>query len=165
MNKVILMGRLTRDPEMRQTTNGTTMARFTIAVDRRFANRDGQRQTDFISCTAWRQQAEFLCRYFHKGNMVAVIGNLQSRSWDGADGKKNYATDVIVDEVYFTGEKTQGGGYQGGFQQNSYQQNSYQQPQQFNQSQPQSIPQQSGGFDDDDFGFSSFGDSEDDLPF
>ncbi len=106
MNKVILMGRLTRDPEMRQTPSGVSLARFSVAVNRRFA-KEGQQQADFINCTAWRQTAEFICRYFKKGSMIAVVGSLQSRSWDGNDGQKHYSTDVLVDEAYFTGEKRQ----------------------------------------------------------
>ena len=104
MNKVILMGRLTADPEMKQTATDLSVASFTIAVNRRFA-KDGQQQADFIRCTAWRQQAEFICKYFPKGSMICVIGNIQTRSWDDSDGNKKFATDVVVDEVYFTGEK------------------------------------------------------------
>lgn len=122
MNKVILMGRLTRDPELSQTPQGTAVARFSIAVNRRFA-KEGQQQADFINCTAWRQQAEFICRYFKKGSMIAVVGSIQTRSWDGQDGKKQYATEVVADEVYFTGSKAESGtagagadaGFGGGF--------------------------------------------------
>ena len=106
MNKVFLMGRLTADPELRQVQSGTAVTTFTVAVDRRYS-KDGQRQTDFLRCTAWRQQAEFICKYFKKGNMILVIGNIQTRSWDGADGKKQYATDIVVDEVHFTGSKAE----------------------------------------------------------
>lgn len=108
MNKAILMGRLARDPELRQTPNGVAVARFAIAVQRRFA-KEGQQQADFIECVAWRSTAEFISKYFHKGSMIAVTGTIQTRSWDGADGKKRYATEVIVDETYFTGEKANGG--------------------------------------------------------
>lgn len=113
------MGRLTRDPEMSQTPTGVTVTRFSIAVNRRFA-KEGQQQADFINCTAWRQQAEFICKYFKKGSMIAIVGNIQTRSWDGQDGKKQFATDVIVDEVYFTGSKAESGtgnsaNYSGGF--------------------------------------------------
>lgn len=104
MNKIILMGRLTANPEMKQTPSGTAVAVFTIAVNRRFA-KDGQQQADFIRCTAWRQQAEFICKYFEKGSMICVVGNIQTRSWDGQDGKKQFATDVMIEEVYFAGEK------------------------------------------------------------
>ena len=107
MNKVILMGRLTRDVEMRQTPNGVSLARFSIAVNRRFAGKDAQQQADFINCVAWRQTGEFIANHFQKGGMIAVVGSIQSRSWDGNDGKKQYATEVVVDEVYFTGAKKQ----------------------------------------------------------
>lgn len=104
MNKVILMGRLTRDAEMRQTPSGVSVARFTIAVNRRFKS-EGQPEADFINCVAWRHTGEFISRYFNKGSMIAIVGSIQSRSWDGQDGKKQYATEVVVDEAYFTGEK------------------------------------------------------------
>ena len=103
------MGRLTRDVEMRQTPNGVSLARFSIAVNRRFAGKDAQQQADFINCVAWRQTGEFIARYFQKGSMIAVVGSIQSRSWDGNDGKKQYATEVIVDEAYFTGSKSGSG--------------------------------------------------------
>lgn len=147
MNKVILMGRLTRDPEMRQTPSGVSLCGFSIAVNRRFA-KEGQQTADFINCTAWRQTAEFICKYFHKGSMIAVVGNLQSRSWENQEGKKQYATDVVVDEAYFTGSKTESGtvGEQGGY------------------SAPQ--PKQNNGFGDiDNMGFQAIDGSEDDLPF
>lgn len=104
MNKSILMGRITRDIELKQTQNGTATISFTIAVNRRFA-KEGQQQADFINCVAWRGTAEFISKYFNKGSMIAVVGSLQSRSWDGQDGKKQYVTEVIVDEVYFAGSK------------------------------------------------------------
>lgn len=168
MNKVILMGRLTRDVEMRQTPNGVSVARFSIAVDRRFSGKDGQRQADFINCVAWRQTGEFIARYFQKGSMIAVVGSIQSRSWDGQDGKRQYATEVVVDEAYFTGSKAEtgsgartntGGGYQN---QNGYQ-NSYQGGG-FNA--PAPVPGAEPNFDDfDSSGFADFDGSEDDLPF
>ena len=104
MNKVLLMGRITKDVELRNTQSGTPVASFTMAVNRRFA-KEGQQNADFLDCVAWRQQAEFIAKHFGKGNMIAIVGNLQSRSWENQDGKKKYATDVVVDEVYFTGEK------------------------------------------------------------
>lgn len=104
MNKAILMGRLTADPEIKQTPNGVAVARFTLAVNRRFA-KEGQQQADFINCVAWRNQADFIGKYFRKGNMAAIEGSIQTSSWNGEDGKKRYATEVIADEVYFTGEK------------------------------------------------------------
>ena len=108
LNKVILMGRLTKDVEIRQTPNKLSVARFTIAVNRRFA-KDGGQQADFINCIAWRKTGEFIARYFQKGSMIAIVGSIQTRSWDGNDGKKQYATEVIVDEAYFTGSKAESG--------------------------------------------------------
>ena len=107
MNKVELIGRLTHDVEMRQTPNGVSLARFSIAVTRRFKNSNGEYDADFINCVAWRQTGEFIAKHFQKGGMIAVVGSIQSRSWDGNDGKKQYATEVVVDEVYFTGAKKQ----------------------------------------------------------
>ena len=95
------MGRLTRDPEMSQTQNGVSVVKFSIAVPRRF-QKDA---TDFINCVAWRQTADFICKYFNKGSMIAVVGSIQTRNWEDAEGKKHYATEVIADEVYFAGSK------------------------------------------------------------
>ncbi len=180
MNKVILMGRLTRDVEMRQTPSGVNLARFTIAVNRRFASRDAQQQADFINCVAWRQSAEFIARYFGKGSMIAVVGSIQSRSWDGQDGKRQYATEVVVDEAYFTGSKAETGtgerqpnfggyqnnGYQnnGGYQNSGYQNAGYTAPQ---SPAPSSAPSSTEpNFDEfDTSGFEDFDGSEDDLPF
>ncbi len=137
MNKVILMGRLTKDAEMRQTPNGISVARFSIAVNRRFA-KEGQQQADFINCVAWRQTGEFISRYFRKGSMIAVVGSIQSRSWDGQDGKKQYATEVVVDEAYFTGENRENAGQYS-----------------------QTPPQQDGGYDE----FADLNGNPDELPF
>ena len=104
MNRVILMGRMTKDPEMRQTQSGVSVCRFTLAVNRRFA-KEGQMTADFINCTAWRQQADFISKYFQKGNMIAIVGSIQTSTWEGQDGKKQYSTDILVDEAYFTGSK------------------------------------------------------------
>jgi len=148
MNKVILMGRLTRDPEMRQTTGGIQVCSFSIAVNRRFA-KDGAQNTDFINCTAWRQQAEFICKYFHKGAMIAVVGSLQTRTWENQEGKRQYSTDVVVEEVHFTGSKQESG--QGGS--GDYQM-------------VQPAPSTDNTFGDiDSMGFQTIEGSEDDLPF
>ena len=102
MNKVILMGRLTADPELRQTQSGIASCRFTVAVNRSFADKNtGERQADFINCVAWRQTAEFVSRYFKKGNPILVCGQLQTRTWTDNQGQKRYATDVVADEVSF----------------------------------------------------------------
>ena len=153
------MGRLTADPELRQTPQGTAVTRFTIAVDRRF-RREGGQQADFITCVAWRQTAEFICRFFQKGRMIAVEGQLQSRSWDGQDGKRQYATEVMIDNAFFTGSKNEGGA--GAQQTGAYQSNfgSFDAPSEPMVSQPAS---DDSGFVD--LSFANDMGSEDDLPF
>ena len=100
-NKVILGGRLTAEPELKQTPNGIPVTTFSVAVNRRVAKAGEQRATDFINCVAWRQQAEFISRYFHKGSSICIMGNLQVRTWNDQNGQKRYATEVVVDEVNF----------------------------------------------------------------
>jgi single-strand DNA-binding protein len=142
MNKVILVGRLTADPELRQTQSGISSCRFTVAVDRRVADKNtGERQADFISCTAWRQTAEFVSRYFNKGKLIAVEGSLRTGSYQDRNHSDvtHYTTDVQVDNVEFVGGKNESGGnagYQGGngggYNNNGYgapQNNSYNAPQ------------------------------------
>ena len=103
MNKVILIGRLTKDPEIRYTQTSKAVANFTIAVSRRFK----KDEADFINCVAWDKTAEFISKYFSKGSMIAVVGRIQTRTWEDSEGKKRYVTEVIVDEVYFAGSKTE----------------------------------------------------------
>lgn len=107
MNKVILMGRLTRDPELRFSTNGsnTAVCRFTIAVDRRFQRPGEERQADFIPVVAFGKTGEFCSKYFAKGSRIAVVGAIQTRTWDDAEGKRHYATEVIVEEAHFADSK------------------------------------------------------------
>lgn len=101
-NKVILIGNMTADPELKQTSAGTSVCSFSIAVNRRFAKADqGQQSVDFINIVTWRQQAEFVSRYFKKGNPILVCGQLQTRSWTDNQGQKRYATEVVADEVSF----------------------------------------------------------------
>ncbi len=116
MNKVILMGRLTRDPELRTTQNNTSFCQFTVAVDRRYKSASGERQADFINCMAWRQTAEFITRYFNKGARIAVVGSIQTSSWDDNEGKRQYKTEVVVDEAYFTESKGSGDSQAGSYQ-------------------------------------------------
>lgn len=101
MNKVILVGNLTRDPELSETPSGIAVCRFSIAVSRDYANADGNRETDFFNITVWRGRAENCGRYLKKGNKVAIVGSLQNRSYDDKDGNKRYVTDVIANEVEF----------------------------------------------------------------
>ncbi|MDR0490580.1 MAG: single-stranded DNA-binding protein [Oscillospiraceae bacterium] len=106
MNHIVLMGRLTRDPELRHTQNGTPVASFSLAVDRRFAPKDGgERQTDFVDIVAWQNTAEFVSRYFVKGQMAAVTGRLQIRDWTDKDGNKRRSAEVVADNIYFTESK------------------------------------------------------------
>ena len=110
MNKVILIGRLARDPEMRTTNSGIAMTRFTLAVSRPFNSQDGKDQTDFIGCIVWRRQAENVARYCTKGSQVAIEGRIQTGSYDASDGTKRYTTDVVCDNVTFLGSKNSNGG-------------------------------------------------------
>jgi single-strand DNA-binding protein len=158
MNQVILMGRLTRDPELRHTQTGTPVASFTIAVDRGFAPKDGgERQTDFIDIVTWRQTAEFVTKYFVKGQLAAVVGRLQIRDWTDKEGNKRRNAEVVAENVYFTGDRRDRGdrpagsdGYQsGGFQSNYRSEGS------------------SGGYSSpvESSGFSEIADDDGDLPF
>lgn len=102
LNHITLMGRLTRDPELRYTSAGTPVASFSLAVDRDFAPKDGgEKQTDFIDCVAWRQTGEFVSKYFQKGSMAVVSGRLQIRDWQDREGNKRRSAEVVVDNVYF----------------------------------------------------------------
>ena len=101
MNKVELVGRLTKDPEVKVTSNQTQFCNFTIAVDRRFKDQNGQRQADFINCVAWRQTAVFIQKYFHKGNRIGLVGSIQTRSYDDQNGQKRFITEVVIDEAEF----------------------------------------------------------------
>ncbi len=110
INKAILMGRLTRDPELRHTGSGTPVCSFSIAIDNGYGD---NRSTDFINCVAWNKTAEFVEKYFTKGRMIIVIGRIQTRTWEGNDGKKNYVTEVVASEVSFGESKksAEEGGY------------------------------------------------------
>ena len=109
LNHITIMGRLTRDPELRRTGTGTAVASFTLAVDRDFAGRDGgERETDFIDCVAWRQTGEFVSKYFTKGRMAVVSGRLQIRNWTDKEGNKRRTAEVIAENVYFGDSKRDG---------------------------------------------------------
>ena len=172
MNKVILIGRLTADPELRQTQGGVASCRFTVACDRRFADKNtGERQADFISCTAWRQTAEFVTRYFNKGKLICVEGTLRNNNYQDKNHPDvtHYTTDVLVDNVEFVGGKGENGGTGGGYQnnggygapQNNYN-NNYSAPPQ------QAAPQQPAANDSMSYGnLSDFEEilSDGDVPF
>lgn len=157
INKVILMGRLTRDPELRHTGTGRAVCNFSIAVDSGYGD---NRQTDFINCVAWQNQAEFLGKYFTKGMLVIVAGRISTRTWEGQDGRKNYVTEVVANEISFGETKKSreqnSGAYSAGSG-SSYnpQPSSYSAPQQY-----QEMPQDVG---DDDF--VPISEIDDDLPF
>ena len=120
LNHITLMGRLTRDPELRYTQSQTPVASFTLAVDRDFGSRDGgEKQTDFIDCVAWRQTAEFVSKYFTKGSMAVVSGRLQIRDWTDRDGGKRRSAEVVVDNMYF-GESRRRDGDSGDSRSSSY---------------------------------------------
>jgi single-strand DNA-binding protein len=101
MNRVILVGRLTKDPDLRYTPNGIAVATFTLAVNRAFANQQGDREADFINCVIWRKQAENVAKYLKKGSLAGVDGRLQTRNYDGQDGKRVYVTEVLAESVQF----------------------------------------------------------------
>ena len=125
LNHITIMGRLTRDPELRRTGSGVAVASFTVAVDRDFGGRDGgEKETDFIDCVAWRQTGEFVSKYFTKGRMIVVSGRLQIRSWTDKDGNKRRTAEVVADNVYFGDSKrdNDGGNAYGG---NAYGGNTY----------------------------------------
>lgn len=106
LNHIIIMGRLTRDPELRRTGSGIAVASFTLAVDRDFAPKDGgEKETDFIDCVAWRQTGEFVSKYFSKGRMAVVSGRLQIRNWTDKDGNKRRSAEIVADNVYFGDSK------------------------------------------------------------
>ena len=105
LNKVSVMGRLVRDPELRRTNSGTAVASFTIACDRDFKSDGGEREADFIECVAWRNTAEFVSKYFAKGRMAVVSGRLQTRNWTDKEGNKRKATEIVAESVYFCDSK------------------------------------------------------------
>ena len=133
LNHITIMGRLTRDPELRRTGSGIAVASFTVAVDRDFGGREGgERETDFIDCVAWRQTGEFVSKYFTKGSMIVVSGRLQIRGWTDKDGNKRRTAEVVADNVYFgeSRRNSEGGNAYGGntYGGNSYGGNSYNAP-------------------------------------
>ena len=138
LNHIVIMGRLTRDPELRRTGSGIAVASFSLAVDRDFGkNENGARETDFIDCVAWRQTGEFVSKYFTKGRMAVVSGRLQIRSWTDKDGNKRRTAEVVADNVYFgdskrdsdnSGSSYGGNAYGGNNYGNNYGNNAYSAP-------------------------------------
>ena len=125
LNHITIMGRLTRDPELRRTGSGIAVASFTVAVDRDFGGRDGgERETDFIDCVAWRQTGEFVSKYFTKGSMIVVSGRLQIRNWNDKDGNKRRSAEVVAENCYF-GESKRSADSNSSYGGNAYGGNSY----------------------------------------
>ena len=138
LNKIFIMGRLTRDPELRRTQNGTAVTSFSLAVDRDFKSQSGEKETDFIDVVAWRSTAEFVAKYFTKGRMAVVEGRLQIRDWKDKDGNNRRSAEVVADNIYFGDSKrdnadggsfNQSQGYAQSFNQVPQQQPAYQAPQ------------------------------------
>ncbi len=123
LNHITLMGRLVRDPELRSTQSGVSVASFTVAVDRDYSGRDGgEKQTDFIDCSAWRQTGEFVSKYFRKGSMIVVSGRLQSRKWQDKEGNNRVSWEVVADNVYFGESRrdSENNSFGGNYEQNRY---------------------------------------------
>lgn len=119
LNKVVLCGRLTATPELKQTPSGVSICNFTLAVNRRFS-KEGEQQADFITVVAWRQTAEFITQYFDKGNAICITGSIQTRTWKDSKGEKRYATEVVADEAMFVDSKSE--------EQPTFQQPTFKQP-------------------------------------
>ena len=158
LNRVVLVGRLTRDPDLRYTPNGVAVANFTLAVNRPFTNQQGNRDADFINCVVWRRQAENLANYMKKGSQVGVDGRLQSRSYEGQDGKTVFVTEVVADNVQFL--ESRGTSQSRGQDTSGLQQQQQNQFQQQNQNQPSK--QEDNIFKNDGEPIDI---SDDDLPF
>lgn len=174
MNRVVLVGRLTKDPDLRYTPNGVAVATFTLAVNRTFSNQQGEREADFINCVVWRKPAENVANFLKKGSLAGVDGRIQTRSYDGQDGKRVYVTEVVADSVQFleprnssAGGRNDGGSYgnQGGYGGNNN--NNFDNP--FGQTPNQNQRNNNNFTRVDDDPFANVGKtidiSDDDLPF
>ena len=156
INMVALMGRLTFEPELRTTPSGVSVLRFQVACDRNYQRSGQDRQADFIDCVAWRQTAEFISRYFHKGSMIAVQGSIQTRSYEDKTGAKRTAVEIVADSVSFCGSKASDAG-QNRFEAPAANAPSYQAGNTASFSTPAAA--------EEDFGFGSADDDDDGLPF
>ncbi len=123
LNRIVLAGRLTKDPELRYTQNGIAVASFTLAVNRTFTNQQGEREADFINCVVWRKQAENAANFLSKGSLCGVDGRIQTRNYEGQDGKRVYVTEVLAESVQFLESKKQGNTQNNSYQSNKQQQN------------------------------------------
>ena len=158
LNKIIIMGRLTRDPELRRTGSGTAVTSFSLAVDRDFKSQNGEKETDFIDVVAWRQTGEFVSRYFTKGRMAVVEGRLQIRDWTDKEGNKRRSAEVVADQVYFGDSKRDGdgGGYSAGYSHGGYSAGGYSAP---------AAPSGYGAPPADGDQFAELSDDDGELPF
>ncbi|GEN56426.1 single-stranded DNA-binding protein 1 [Halolactibacillus alkaliphilus] len=162
LNRVVLVGRLTKDPDLRYTASGVAVANFTIAVNRPFSNQQGEREADFINCVIWRKPAENLANYMGKGSLIGVDGRIQTRSYDNQDGQRVYVTEIVADSVQFLesrnskSNQSQGGGQGSGSYQDNQYQNQQQAPSNNQYSQPTGSPNDS---------MEPIDISDDDLPF
>lgn len=168
MNRVVLAGRLTRDPELRYTPNGNAVANFTIAINRPYRNQQGQQEADFINCVAWRNQAENLANYMRKGSLIGVDGRVQSRSYDNQEGRRVFVTEILAEHITFLEPRgsSEPRSEMGGFTQND----SYQQQESAPQQQVQSsYEQQQEDSEPSPNPFENDGEkveiADDDLPF
>ena len=158
LNHIVIMGRLTRDPELRYTQAQVPVASFTVAVDRDFGGRDGgEKQTDFIDCSAWRQTGEFVSKYFRKGSMIVVSGRLQSRKWQDRDGNNRTNWEISVDNVYFGESRRRDEDSRDSYGGNNYSANNYG-GNSYDNSRPAPAPAQANPFTD-------LGDDDGELPF
>lgn len=155
LNKVILMGRMVSDPELKTTTSNLSVASFSVAVERNYVKQGSERETDFINVVAWRQTAEFVCKYFSKGQLIALDGTLQTRSYKDRDGNNRYITEVVTDNVYFTGDRKNDNSSQQITTKNTKQNNTKQSNNQYNNPPANNY----GGYSDYEMP------TDDDLPF
>lgn len=164
MNRVVLVGRLTKDPELKYTPNGVPVARFTLAVNRTFSNQQGEREADFINCVVWRRSAENVANFLKKGSLAGVDGRIQTSSFEGQDGKRVFMTEVVAESVQFLEPKNASSGNTGGFGGQREQGNPF-----GNQNQPSRNNNNNQGYtriDEDPFaGGGQIDISDDDLPF
>jgi single-strand DNA-binding protein len=169
MNRVVLVGRLTKDPELRYTPSGVAIATFTLAVNRAFTNQQGEREADFINCVVWRKPAENVANFLKKGSLAGVDGRVQTRNYEGQDGKRVYVTEVLAESVQFLEPRNANNSERGGYSQGGQEGSPYGQEQR-NQNQNQNQNQRNQGYtrvDEDPFANDGqpIDISDDDLPF
>ncbi len=157
INRVVLMGRLVSDPELKTTSNGTNVTTFRIAVDRNYVKAGEERQADFFDIVAWRYTADFVCKHFRKGSLIAIDGQLQSRTYQAKDGTNRYVVEVIADNASFTGERRDNTAYQGGYANNQYNNGGFSQAPAYQEQAPSFVSGPTSDFEEMP--------GDDDLPF